>query len=140
LNRLSRLLDLGSGNPFFSQPMIRQFLHFTAVRTACAVLTYACYLLLLIWFRYEIAYVASYLAGIVLAYVSSALVVFKEPLRRSSALLFPIVYLIQFLLGLALLRVAVEHMGIPEALALAFSVAVTLPLTFVMSRWAVRAG
>jgi putative flippase GtrA len=119
--------------------MIRQFFHFAVVRAACAVLSYGCYLLLLLWFQYELAYVVSYLVGIGLAYVSSAFV-FKEPLRRTSALVFPVVYVVQFVLGLVLLRFAVEAMGIPEALALAFSVAVTLPLTFLMSRWAVRLG
>ncbi|HEY5806922.1 MAG TPA: GtrA family protein [Povalibacter sp.] len=120
-------------------PMIRQFFHFAVVRAACAVLSYGCYLLLLLWFQYELAYVVSYLVGIGLAYVSSAFV-FKEPLRRTSALVFPVVYVVQFVLGLVLLRFAVEALGIPEALALAFSVAVTLPLTFLMSRWAVRLG
>ncbi|MDQ8051132.1 GtrA family protein [Luteibacter sp.] len=120
--------------------MIRQFASFVLIRTICTLLSYACYMLLLVWLRYEAAYVASYAFGIVIAYVTSALFVFKQPMRRSSALMFPIVYLVQFLVGLALLKLSVEGLGIGEELAYAVSVLIPLPLTFVMSRWALRLG
>ncbi|HEY0332979.1 MAG TPA: GtrA family protein [Stenotrophomonas sp.] len=117
---------------------MREFIKFVAVRGACAVLSYAVYLFALIWFSYEISYVASYVFGIGIAYYSSAVLVFREPLSRKSALLFPLVYVFQFLAGYFLIRFAVESLGIPEGWGLAFSVAVTLPVTFLMSRWVVR--
>lgn len=119
---------------------MREFIFFVFVRGVCAVLSYGCYLLMLIWFRYEVAYVGSYVIGIGLAYLASAMVVFKQPLNRKSAMLFPLVYLIQFVLGLLLLRLAVETFGVPEWAALAVSVILTLPLTYYMSKWAVRVG
>ncbi|UNK48887.1 GtrA family protein [Lysobacter sp. S4-A87] len=123
-----------------STSMIRQFASFVIIRTVCTLLSYACYILLLVWLRYEAAYVVSYLLGIALAYVSSALFVFKQPMRRASALIFPVVYLVQFLFGLVLLKLSVESFGIREELAFAISVLIPLPLTFVMSRWVMRVG
>lgn len=119
---------------------MREFIRFTLMRIACAVLSYAAYLLALVWVRYEAAYVLSYIFGVALAYYTTARLVFDEPLRRKSALLFPLVYFLQFVLGYVLIRFAVETLGIPEWLGLAFSVAITLPLTFVLSRWIVRLG
>jgi putative flippase GtrA len=117
---------------------MREFAKFVVIRGVCAVLTYAAYLVALIWFRYEVAYVASYVLGIAIAYYTSAVLVFRQPLSRKSALLFPLVYVVQFVLGYFLIKFAVETLHIPEWLGLAFSVAVTLPITFVMSRWVVR--
>jgi len=117
-----------------------EFVRFVVLRAVCAVFSYGLYLLLLLWLRYEAAYVIAFLAGIGLAYVVSAVFVFQEPMRKRSAFRFPFVYLLQFVLCLVLLRAGVELIGIPEALALAFAVGITLPLTFLLSRWIVRAG
>lgn len=129
-----------SHGPSTRRQVAVEFVRFVVVRAACAVLSYGCYLILLLWMRYEIAYVVAFLVGVGLAYVVSALFVFRQPMRKRSALRFPAVYVIQFLLSLVLLRVAVENLGVPESLALALAVGVTLPLTFLLSRWIVRAG
>lgn len=118
----------------------REFLLFAFTRAVFALISYGCYLLVLLWFRYEVAYVASYVVGIAIAYYGSAVLVFKEPMRARSALLFPLVYVVQFLVGFVLIWLAVETLHIPEWLALGFSVLITLPLTFVLSRWAVRSA
>lgn len=117
-----------------------EFVRFVLLRAVCAVFSYGLYIALLRWIRYEAAYVVAFIAGIGLAYVVSAMFVFRQPMRKRSAYRFPVVYLLQFVLSLILLRVAVEILGIPEWLALAFAVGVTLPITFLLSRWIVRAG
>lgn len=116
---------------------MRKFIDFTAMRIVCAVLTYGLYLLLLRWIGYEAAYFVAYLVGIVLAYVTNALIVFNQPLNRKSAFLFPLTYIVQFLLGWAVLRASVEMAGVPEWLALGISTILTLPVTYVMSKWAI---
>lgn len=117
-----------------------EFVRFVVLRAACAVFSYGAYLLLLRWMRYEFAYVIAFVAGVALAYVVNAMFVFQQPMRRRSALRFPFVYLLQFVASLVLLRIAVEVLGIHEAIALAFAVGVTLPVTFLLSRWILRAG
>lgn len=116
-----------------------EFTRFVALRALCAVFSYGLYVALLLVMRYEAAYVIAFIAGVALAYVVNAKVVFEEPMRRKSALWFPFVYLFQFLLCLVLLRVSVERLGVPEWLALGVAVGVTLPITFLLSRWVIRA-
>lgn len=96
---------------------------------------YAIYLLLLTWVRYEFAYAAGYFAGIVVAYALSAMYVFRKQMRKQTALLFPLTYLLQFLISLGILRLCVEKAHIPHWLAYGIAVAATIPLTFLVSRW-----
>lgn len=110
---------------------VLRFLIMGGVNTAT---TYALSLLLMHWMRYEFAYSIGYLAGIVMAYALSTTFVFRRPMRARSAARFPLVYAFQFVLSLALLHIAVDVFGMPRWLALGISIAVTMPITFVMSR------
>jgi putative flippase GtrA len=120
--------------------MTGEFLRFLVMGGANTIAAYAIYLLLLNWMRYEIAYTIGYAVGIAMAYALSASFVFRQPLRKRSALRFPLVYVAQFLVSLVLLRVAVEWIHLPEWTALGFAVVATIPVTFLLSRWILRAG
>lgn len=117
-----------------------EFLRYLIMGGTNTVVAYAIYLLLLKWMRYEIAYSIGYAVGIAMAYALSAVFVFRQPMRKRSAMRFPLVYLTQFLISLALLRLAVEVIHIPQWLALGFAVVLTIPVTFLLSRWVLRAG
>jgi putative flippase GtrA len=120
--------------------VVGEFARFVLVGGANTAVAYAVYLFLLHWLRYEFAYAIGYAVGIAIAYALSTTFVFRQPMRKRSAARFPFVYVIQFLVSLGLLRLAVEVFAIPQWLALAVSVGLTLPITFVLSRWIVRAG
>ncbi len=120
--------------------LIGEFARFLVMGGANTVVAYAVYLLLLNWMRYEVAYTIGYAVGIAMAFVLSASFVFRQPLRRRSAIRFPLIYVVQFLVSFALLRVAVEWLHVPEWLALGFAVIATIPVTFVLSRLVIRAG
>lgn len=107
------------------------------MRILCTGVTYGLYLLLLQWMRYEPAYFISYGVGIVLAYATSAAIVFNRPMNRRSATVFPLTYLVQFILSWIILKISVEIFGVPQWLALGVSVVVLLPLAYVMSKWAI---
>ncbi|MGC1550849.1 MAG: GtrA family protein, partial [Rhodanobacter sp.] len=81
------------------------------------VVSYGGYLLLLHWLHYEAAYAIAYVVSIAVSYVFSALFVFRQPMRARAALRFPLVYLVQFLLGLILLRVLIDMLHSPAWLA-----------------------
>jgi len=115
-----------------------EYVRFIVARVACTVATYALYLALLRWLRYELAYAISFVFGIAIAYVASARLVFAEPLRLRAALQFPLVYVVQFVATFLLLRLSVEILGIPETWALAIVVVLLLPLTFILSKRIVR--
>jgi len=119
--------------------MRHEFFRFILLRALCAVASYGLYLLLLLYMGYQPAYVISFLAGVVLAYVINAKFVFREALRKDSALMFPLVYVVQFILSFFILKLLVSVLLVPASLALAISVILTLPLTFYMSRKVIRA-
>ena len=112
-----------------------EFVRFLIMGTTNTLVAYAIYLVLLNWLRYELAYGIGYAVGIVIAYAVSAVFVFRKPMRKRSALRFPLVYVSQFLISLGILRLAVEVAHVPEWLAFAIAVGVTIPITFVVSRW-----
>ncbi len=117
-----------------------EFFRFLIMGGTNTLVAYAIYLVLLQWMRFDVAYTIGYAVGIVMAYALSAAFVFRQPMRKRSALRFPLVYLAQFLVSLGLLHLAVEVLHIPQWLALGFAVVLTIPVTFVLSRWVLRAG
>ena len=115
-----------------------EVLRFLVAGGANTLVAYAVYLVLLHFMRYELAYAVGYVVGIATAYVLNTAFVFRQPMRAQSATRFPLVYVAQFAISLVILRAAVESAGIPRWLALAVSIAVTLPITFFLSRWIIR--
>lgn len=101
---------------------------------------YGGYLLLLHWLHYEAAYTIAYIVSVAVSYLFSALIVFRQPLSARAALRYPLVYLVQFLLGLALLKLLVEALHVSAWLAPLLVSVLTIPVTFLLSRIVVRAG
>lgn len=101
-------------------------------------LTYLAYLALLHWLTYRWAYSLTYVGGILLSFVLNSRFVFRVPLRRRNLLLYPVVYLVQYILGYAVLYAAVDLAGIAPWLGPAFVLAVTVPVSFLLSRWVLR--
>jgi len=117
-----------------------EIFRFLIVGALNTIVAYCTYLLLLIWLRYEIAYSIAYVFGIAVSYVFNAVFVFREPMRARSAMYYPLVYLVQFVLGVVLIKVFVIMLKIPEWLAPALVIVLTLPVTYLLSRLIVRAG
>jgi putative flippase GtrA len=129
---------IGTRYSFFRQWVTSEFVRFVVVRGICAIFTYGLYLVLLIKIRYEVAYLVSFVGGVVLAYVINSRYVFREAMNAKSAILFPIVYIVQFLVSFVLLRIAVQWVGILPSIAFAIAVGITIPVTFVLSRLIIR--
>jgi hypothetical protein len=53
---------------------------------------------------------------------------------------FPLVYLVQWILGITILAILVELLSLHESVAPLVVAATTLPLTFALSRYIVRSG
>ncbi|MHC1727993.1 MAG: GtrA family protein [Syntrophobacteraceae bacterium] len=97
--------------------------------------TYALYLVLLRFVPYRISYTAAYISGIILAYRLNRTFVFSSNRGIGTALLFPLVYVVQYLVGLAVVSVWVELLGWRTSLAPMAAIALSIPITFVLSRW-----
>ena len=102
------------------------------------VVTYALYFVLLLWWPYALAYTASYVVGIVLSYWLSTRFVFRVQGSAKRFATFPIVYAVQYGVGLAVLHAAITVFNVPQRLAMLASIAVSVPLTFVLSRFVLK--
>src|SRR5262245_8344915 len=79
------------------------------------LVTYLAYLLLLPFLGYALAYTVTYIAGIFLAYYLSARFVFCRPLQWRHAIQYPLVYLLQYALGITLTTALIEGLHLnPE--------------------------
>lgn len=111
-----------------------RFLRFLLSGGVNTVATYAIYLALLRIFGYRTAYTIAYITGILLSYVINRVFVFRTHRGWSSALLFPLVYLAQYLVGLATVWLWVSQLHLAQALAPLIAILVTIPLTYILSR------
>lgn len=99
-------------------------------------LTYGMYLGLLTILPYQVSYTIAYVSGIVLAYVLNRFFVFKSHQGLKSAVMMPLIYLVQYLLSLLILWVWVEKLWFDSRLAPLAAIVLTLPVTFVLSKFA----
>lgn len=96
--------------------------------------TYALYLILLNFFVYTTSYSISYVCGILLAFLLSRYVVFKEHQGLKSVIFFPLIYLAQYLFGLLVVWFWVKILFMPEFLAPLSAIILSLPLTYTLSK------
>ena len=104
------------------------------------VVTYALYLALLQFFPYWFSYTLTFAFGIGLAYVLSRYFVFGMPRTGKRIFLFPVVYSVQYLVGLLIAFVWVDVLLWHPTLAPLASMAFTIPLTFILTRWVFNAS
>jgi putative flippase GtrA len=100
--------------------------------------TYAAYLVLLPFVGYAISYSVTYVAGIVLAYYVSARFVFRRPLQWRHAIQYPLVYILQYGLGITLTTALIEGVHLSAEFAAALAIVITVPFTFWLSRWIIK--
>ena len=92
------------------------------------IATYALYLLMLQWLNYNVAYTIVVIVGIALSYALNVAFVFRVRPQAHTALAFPLIYAVQYVIGLAALNLAVKS-GVPSRYALVASIATTVPVT-----------
>lgn len=110
------------------------FLRFMISGGINTAVTYTVYLSLLSALGYKIAYSIAYVVGIVLAFMINRLFVFQTHRGWRSVVLFPFVYLAQYLVSLAVLWTWVERLHMSSKLAPMVAILITIPLTFTLSR------
>lgn len=102
--------------------------------------TYVFYLGLLLVLPYRVSYTISYVAGIVLAYELNRAYVFRARRSATSMAATPLIYLLQYLLGLGIVTLAVGRFGLDARLGPLVAIVCTIPVTFVLTRWVFRRG
>lgn len=115
-----------------------QFVRFVVVGGANTVIGYGLYLLANRWLDYRWAYTVSYAAGIGISYLLNSWFVFRAPMSLRTFLRFPLVYAAQYVAGLVIIWCVVDRLGLPESIAPLFVVALTVPLTYALSRLVIQ--
>ena len=97
-------------------------------------ITYLLYLGFLQIVSYRMAYTGAFVLGVFISYGLNAIFVFKAGISIGSMVRFPLIYLVQYVLGLVLIATLVELLAIAAWVAPIFAMLVTVPLTFALSR------
>ncbi len=116
----------------------QRWLRFLCGGAANTLFSYLLYLGLIRLLPYQAAYLAAYIAGILLAYWLNATLVFKVAMSWKGLLAYPVVYLVQYCLAAVLLELLVRLLGVAPAYAPLLVTAALLPLTYLMNKLVLR--
>ena len=108
-----------------------RFLLFGAFNTA---LTYLLYCVLVFAMHPQLAYALVFALGIALAWAGNSKFVFRRPLTRKVAAVYPLMYLAQYLLTAALIHAFTLWLSLGPRVALAIALTITTPLSFAWNR------
>ena len=117
---------------------VAEFARFLIAGGANTAVTYAVYLLLLRVVPYPWAYSLAFVAGVVLSLLLNAGFVFGVRPGRRAVIAYPLIYVLQYGLGLLVTEVVVRRFDVPASFAPLFAIAVTVPTTFLLSRRLLR--
>ena len=120
--------------------MTKSFFKFVIAGAVNTSLSYLLYLLLLEVLSYTLAYSISYCFGIICSYLLNSLYVFNQPLKLSLFLKYPIVYVVQYVLGIFILGLMVEIIGVGPELGMVFVIIISIPVTFMLSKFILNTG
>lgn len=110
------------------------FSRFLIVGATNTVVTYILYLGLLSIIPYVWAYSVTFFFGIFLGYVLNSFWVFKTPPNLRSAASYPVVYGVNYLIGVGALWVLVERINLQVEIAPLVVVAVSTPIMYFIAR------
>jgi putative flippase GtrA len=97
--------------------------------------TLALYWLLQRVMHYQLAYLVSYCAGIAISYSVNTRFVFRARHTWLKFAVFPLIYLITYVIGALVLRLSVHQLGVPVSIAPLVSIVATLPVSFLLTRF-----
>ncbi|WP_374702133.1 GtrA family protein [Herbaspirillum sp. B65] len=98
-------------------------------------LTYLCYLTLILFMPYALAYSLTYLVGIGIGYSLNTYWVFKKKVGVRSAMLYPLIYAGNYLFGIGLLWFSIEWLRIPKEIAPLLVTTISVPIMYFLSKW-----
>ena len=110
------------------------FPRFLIAGAANTAVTYALFLVGAAFVNHLIAYTFAYAVGIGVSYLLNTHFVFRTPRRWKTAVAFPLVYVTQYLWGLAALYVLVDLLGFRSGIAMLIVIASSVLLSYVLTR------
>ncbi|VVP12769.1 GtrA family protein [Pseudomonas fluorescens] len=120
-------------------PRVRRWLSFLVGGGLNTGLTYCLYLFLSYLIDYQIAYAVAYAAGIVFAYFFNSKIVFKVEQSWVGMLIYPSIYLVQYIFGALLLGLLVEYLNLHKAIAPLLVIVLLLPSSYLLNKVVLKA-
>lgn len=102
------------------------------------LLSYAIYWLLLPWLNYSVAYTVSYAAAILTGFAINSRLVFRIPWSWRKLVAFPLLQLVNYLLGLAAITLCIRFFGVDARIAPVLATIIVLPTNFLLTRGLMR--
>ncbi|MCR4302973.1 MAG: GtrA family protein [Gallionella sp.] len=115
-----------------------EFFRFLLTGLSNTLVTYLAYLLLLPFLPYLYAYTLAYCIAVLNSYFMNVFFVFRRNVSLQSFLRFPFIYVMQYFLGASILWLLVSKLGLSPAWAMVVVIIVTVPITFVASRFVLK--
>lgn len=116
----------------------KELMRFLVTGSLNTAVSWVVYMLLNLIMPYTLAYSAAYVFGTVFTYYLNTRWVFRVPMSWSTFMQFPLVYVLQYGLGISLMFVLVDQWHCPETYAPLVVVAMTVPATFLLSRFILK--
>lgn len=102
------------------------------------LLSYAIYWLLLRWLSYPFAYTISFAAAIATGFAINTWFVFHAPWSWRKLAAFPMVQVVNYLMGLGTVAICIRYFGIDARIAPVLATVVVLPVNFLLTRGLIR--
>ena len=119
---------------YINQEFIR-FVLFGGVNT---LLGYLIYVVLLLFLNYKVSFTITYVSSIFISYYLNSKFVFYRKISLKKGLIYPSVYLVQYLTCMLLLHIFVEIINLSKFIAPILAVLLTVPVTFFLSRFIIK--
>ena len=116
----------------------RSFARFLVVGLVNTAASYSLFIALELVIPYLVAYAIAYVAGIFMSYLTNTRLVFRVARSWSSFLRFPLVYVVQFVMGGSIIVMLVEGFAVGPRVAALIALAVTVPVTYFAAKLALR--
>jgi len=112
----------------------KEFIRFVLFGGVNTLLGYLIYVILLIFLNYKVSFTITYVSSIFISYYLNSKFVFYRKVSLKKGLMYPSVYLIQYLTCMLLLHFFVEILNLSKFIAPILAVLLTVPVTFFLSR------
>lgn len=112
----------------------KSFIKFLVVGATNTLVGYIIYLFLLSMMPYSIAYTCTFILSIGISYLLNSTLVFNAKHSLKKLLKFPLIYLMQYCLGLCTLTFLVSFANINQKVAPIIVVLITTPITYILMK------
>ena len=111
-----------------------RFLKFIGAGVINTIASYLVYLLLVLFLNYQISYAIAFVFGIILSFILNTKYVFEVKQTLNKFVLFPFVYLVQYLLGAFMMNYIIEIIEVNKFLAPLVVTVCLLPVSYLLSK------